>query len=54
MLKTKHLIFFIKHQNHKLILGLLFLNLVKFSQKYKLDSIFDTITYLYTQSLAVF
>lgn len=47
-LKTKHLIFLVKQRNHDLVLGQLFLYLIKFSQEYKPDSIFDTIIYLYT------
>lgn len=53
-LKIRHLIFIVEQRDHYLILSQLFLNLVKFSQKYKPDSIFETITHLYTQQSAVF
>ena len=53
-LKTKHPIFVIKHGDHDLVLGQPFLNLVKFSQEYKPDGIFGTITHFQTQQLGVF
>ena len=45
-LKTRHPIFVIEHGDHDLVLGQPFLNLVKFSQEYKPDGIFGTITHL--------
>lgn len=53
-LKKRHLIFVVEQGDYDLVLGQLFLNLAKFSQKYKLDGIFSTITYPYTQQSAVF
>lgn len=47
-LKTKHPIFIVEQRDYDLVLGQSFLNLIKFSQKYKPNSIFDIITYLYT------
>lgn len=44
----------IKQRDYNYILDQLFLNSVKFSQKYKSDSIFSIIIYLYTQQLVVF
>lgn len=52
--KTRHLIFVIEAGDHDLVLGQFFLNSVKFSQKYKLDRIYDTIIYLYIYQTAVF
>lgn len=42
-LKTRHLIFVMKYKDHNRVLGQLFLNIVKFSQDFKLDRVFDTI-----------
>ncbi len=53
-LKTKQPIFVFENWNHDLVLGQSFLNLVKFSQEYKTDGIFGTITHLYTQQSAIF
>ena len=53
-LKTKHPIFVIEAGDHNLILGQLFLNSVKFSQKYKPDRMFNIITYLYMHQIVVF
>lgn len=53
-LKIRHPIFIIEHGDYELVLGQTFLNLVKFSEKYKPDGIFGTITHPYTQQLAVF
>ena len=53
-LKTRHPIFIIEHGDYDLVLGQPFLNLVKFSQEYKPDSIFGTITHPQTQQSAVF
>ncbi len=53
-LKTKHPIFVVENEDHDLILKRPFLNSVKFSQGYKPDGIFGTITHQYTQQLAVF
>lgn len=48
-LKTRYPIFMFKQGDYDLVLGQLFLNLVKFSQKYKPNGIFGTITHLYTE-----
>ena len=53
-LKTRQQIFVVEHKDHDLVLAQLFLNLVKFSQEYKPDSIFGTITHLQIQQLTVF
>ena len=45
-LKTRHPIFVVEYRDHDLVLGQPFLNLVKFSQEYKPNSIFGTITHL--------
>lgn len=47
-LKTRYPIFVVEQGNHDLILDQSFLNLIKFSQEYKLHGIFGTITYPYT------
>lgn len=44
-LKIRHSIFVIEQENHDLVLDQLFLNSVKFSQKYKQNDIFGSITY---------
>ncbi len=48
-LKIKHPIFVVKYEDHDLVLGQPFLNSVKFSQEYKPDDIFGTITHPQTQ-----
>lgn len=48
-LKTRYLIFIVKQKDYNLILDLLFLNLIKFSQKYKSNNIFSIITHFYIQ-----
>lgn len=53
-LKTKHPIFVVKTRDHDLVLGQPFLNSVKFSQEYKPDGIFGTITHPYTHQSAIF
>ena len=53
-LKTSHPIFVIENRDHYLVLGQLFLNSVKFSQEYKPNGIFGTITHPQTQQSAVF
>ncbi len=53
-LKTRHPIFVVENGDHDLVLGQTFLNLVKFSQEYKPDGIFGTITHPYTQQLVFF
>ncbi len=53
-LKTRHPIFVVDHGDHDLVLGQPFLNSVKFSQEYKPNGIFGTITHLQTQQSAVF
>ena len=40
--------------DHNLVLDQPFLNFVKFSQEYKLDGIFNTITHPHTYQMAVF
>lgn len=52
--QIKYLIFVVEARDYDLVLGQLFLNFVKFSQKYKPDEIFDTITYLHIYQTAVF
>lgn len=47
-LKTRHPIFVIEAGDHDLVLGQPFLNSVKFSQEYKPDGIFGTITHPHT------
>lgn len=47
-LKIRHPIFVIKTRNNDLVLRQLFLNTIKFSQNYKLNKIFGSITYLQT------
>lgn len=47
-LKTRHPIFVIEAGDHDLVLSQLFLNSVKFSQEYKLDGVFGTVTHLHT------
>lgn len=53
-LKMRYPIFVIEHGDYDLILGQSFLILVKFSQKYKPNSIFSTITHSQTQQLVIF
>ena len=53
-LKTRHPIFVVEHGDHDLVLGQPFLNSVKFSQEYKPDGIFGTITHPQTQQSTVF
>lgn len=53
-LKTRYPIFVVEVKDYKLVLGQPFLNFVKFSQKYKLDEIFGTITHSYTYQIALF
>ena len=53
-LKTRHPIFVVEQGDHDLVLGQPFLNSVKFSQEYKPDGIFGTITHPYTHQSAVF
>lgn len=48
-LKTRYPIFVAKYGDYDLVLGQPFLNLVKFSKKYKLDSIFGIITHSQTK-----
>ena len=45
-LMTRYPIFIVEHKDHDLILSQSFLNLVKFSQEYKLDDIFGIIIHL--------
>lgn len=44
----------IKVGDHDLILGQLFLNSIKFSQEYKSDRVFGTITHSHTYQTAIF
>lgn len=53
-LKTRHPIFVVEHGDHDLVLGQPFLNAVKFSQDYKPEGVFGTITHPQTKQLAVF
>ncbi len=53
-LKTRQPIFVVETGDHELVLGQSFLNSVKFSQEYKPDGIFGTITHPYTHQTAVF
>ena len=53
-LKTKYPIFVVEVGDHDLILGQPFLNSVKFSQEYKPDKIFGTITHPHTHQMAIF
>ena len=53
-LKTRHPIFIVEYRDHDLVLGQPFLNLVKFSQEYKPDGIFDIIMHPQTQQSAIF
>ena len=53
-LKTRYPIFVVETGDHDLVLGQPFLNFVKFSQEYKSEGIFGTITRPYTQQLAIF
>ena len=53
-LRTKQPIFVVENRDHDLVLGQPFLNSVKFSQEYKPDGIFSTITHIYSQQSAIF
>lgn len=53
-IKTRHPIFLIETEDHDLVLGQPFLNSVKFSQEYKPNEIFGTITHPDTHQTAVF
>ena len=53
-LKTSNPIFVVEHGDHDLVLDQPFLNSVKFSQEYKSDGIFGTITHLKIQQSTVF
>ncbi len=53
-LKTRHPIFIVEAGDHNLVLGQLFLNSIKFSQEYKPNEIFGTITHFFTHQSAVF
>lgn len=53
-LKTRYPIFIIETRDHDFVLGQPFLNFVKFSQEYKSDEIFGTITRLHTHQIAIF
>lgn len=44
----------VKAKDYNLVLGQSFLNSLIFNQKYKLDNIFDIITYLYIHQTAIF
>ena len=48
-LKTRHLIFVVEYRDQDLVFGQSFLNSVKFSQEYKPNGIFHTITHPQTQ-----
>lgn len=51
--KIRHLIFVIEIRDYNLDLEQPFLNAVKFSQDYKLNSVFRSITHFETQELAI-
>ena len=53
-LKTSYPIFVIEVGDYDLVLGHLFLNSVKFSQEYKSNRIFGTITHPYIHQTAIF
>ena len=53
-LKTRHPIFIVEAGDHNLVLGQLFLNSIKFSEEYKPNEIFGTITHFFTHQSAVF
>ena len=53
-LKTRYPIFIVEARDHDLVLSQPFLNSVKFSQEYKSDRIFGTITYSHTYQTAIF
>lgn len=53
-LKTKHPISMVEAEDYDLVWGKLFLNSVKFIQKYKPDKVFGTITHLFIQQTTVF
>ncbi len=53
-LKTRQPIFVVDNGDHDFVLGQPFMNSVKFSQKYKLNGIFGTITHPQTQQSVVF
>lgn len=52
--KTRHPIFVVETGDHDLVLSQPFLNFVKFSQEYKPDRIFGTITHPYIYQTAIF
>lgn len=53
-LKIRYPIFIVKARDYDLVIGQLFLNFVKFYQKYKSDKIFDTIIHLHIYQTAIF
>ena len=53
-LKIRHPIFVLEAEDYNLVLGQPFLNSVKFSQEYKPDGIFGTITHPHTHQTTVF
>lgn len=53
-LKTRHPIYVVEHGDYDLVFGQLVLNILKFRQIYKPESIFDTITNHQTLESAVF
>lgn len=52
--KIRYSIFVFEVGDHNLVLGKVFLNSLKFSQKYKPEEIFDIITHLHMHQTAVF
>lgn len=52
--ETRYSIFVIETRDHNLVLNYLFLNSIKFSQKYRSNAIFGTITHFYTYQLTMF
>ncbi len=53
-LKTRHPIFVVEAYDHAYVIGQLFLKSAKFSQVYKPDRIFDTITHSHMHQTAIF
>lgn len=53
-LKTRHSIYVVEYGDYDLVFGQLVLNILKFRQIYKPESIFDTITNPQTLESAVF
>lgn len=52
--KINHPIFIVDTRDYDLIIGQLFLNVIKFSEKYELDRIFNILMHLYIYQIAIF